>query len=178
MKPYLTAKQYKELLTHLCVVHTTNEQKNDHITKWFDENEILHEARALKTGDYCFKITAAPEYGFPVDTYFTDELFVERKNSLGELAGSINDEAFHYELKRSQNIKHKYLLVEQPGGWEDLLNGNYRSQYNAKSFWGTMNTFMVKYDLKVMFLKKERMGAAIYAICKSVLDGYVLKQGG
>lgn len=175
MKQYYTKSQYNDLLTHLCVVHTTNEQKNDHITNWFDEQKILHEARALKTGDYCFKLTSAPELGYPIDVYFTDELFIERKNSLGELASSINDEAFHYELKRSQNIKHKYLLVEQPGGWEDLLQGKYRSQYNAKSFWATLHTFMVKYDLKILFLSKERMGATIYAICKSVLDGYVLK---
>ena len=175
MKPYYTKKEYDRLLGQLCVVHTTNEQKNDHILEWLDKQGLKHEARALKTGDYCFKILACPELGFTVDTYFTDELFIERKNSLDELATSINNEAFHYELKRSQCIKHKYLLIEQPGGWEDLLQGKYRSQYNAKSFWFTLHIFMVKYDLKILYLNKERMGAAIYAICKSVLDGYVLK---
>lgn len=174
MKPYLTKSQYDELLKKLCIVHTTNEQKNGHITNWFDEKEIAHEARSLKTGDYCFKVLACPELGFPVDTYFTDELFIERKNSLDELATSINNEAFHFELKRTQNIKHKYLLVEQAGGLEDLLAGKYQSRYNVKSFWATLHTFEVKYGLKVKFAKKEHMGLAIYSICKAVLDTYIL----
>ena len=175
MKPYYTKKQYDELIKKLCIVHTTNEQKNQHITSWFDEKGIAHEARALKTGDYCFKILACPEFGYPIDMYYTDELFIERKNSLDELAGSINNETFHYELKRAQNIPHKYLLVEQPGGLEDLLQNRYQSKYGVKSFWATLHTFEVKYGLKIKFLKKDRMGLEIYTICKSVFDGYILK---
>ena len=69
-------------------------------------------------------IEAAPELGFPIDTYFTDEVFIERKNSLQELAQSLYgqkkkrtngkseyDDAFRRELKRAINKKHKYLLI-------------------------------------------------------------------
>lgn len=175
MKNYYTAGEYKELLTHLRVIATTNEQKNDHIIGFFESKKINYINRSLKTGDYCFRIDACPELGFAKDTYFTDELFIERKNSLGELASSINNEAFHYELKRSRNIEHKYLIVEQAGGWDDIKNHRYMNQYNEKSFWATLHTFEVVYNLKIKFVPKELMGLTIYSICKSVLDQKIIK---
>ena len=179
MKNYYTQGEYKELLKHICIVGTTNEQKNDHIKAFFDKKKICFEERSLKVGDYCFKINACADLGFNVDTYFTDELFIERKNSLEELASSINNEAFHYELKRSQLIANKYLLIEQKEtqvhGWDDILNHNYSNNYNEKSFWTTLHTFEVRYDLKIKFIPKDKMGLAIYTICKSVLDSKILK---
>lgn len=175
MKAYYTKGEYGELLKRVCIVGTTNEQRNEHIIEYFKRKEISFESRALKTGDYCFKVKACQELGFLVDTYFTDELFIERKNSLDELASSINNESFHYELKRAQLIENKYLLVEQAGGWDDILKHNYRSQYNEKSFWATLHTFEVKYNLKIHFIDKENMGLAIYTICKNVLDSKIIK---
>lgn len=157
------------------IVCTTNEQVNDHITNYFDKKKIPYENRSLKTGDYNFKIKACPELGFLTDTYFTDELFIERKNSLSELASSINSEAFHFELKRAQNIKNKYLLVEQLNGWQGILSHDYIAKYSEKSFWATLHTFEVKYGLKIKFLRKEDMGLTIFSICKSVLDSLILK---
>lgn len=175
MKQYYTSKEYRELLKNMAIVCTTNEQVNNHITDWFDKKKILYENRALKTGDYCFKIVACPELGFLKDTYFTDELFIERKNSLSELASSINNETFHYELKRAKLIKHKYLLVEQPSGLDGVLAHDYPNKYSEKSFWATLNTFETKYGLKIKFISKKNMGIAIYSICKSVLDNEILK---
>lgn len=174
MRSYYTGTEYKELLKHLRVVCTTNEQVNDHITGYFDKKNIPWVARALKTGDYCFRIDACPELGFATDTYFVDELFIERKNSLSELASSINNEAFHYELKRARPIKHKYLLVEQPNGWDGILSHDYLSKYNEKSFWATLHTFEVEYGINVHFVRKDTMGLDIYSICKSVLDSTII----
>lgn len=157
------------------ILCTTNEQKNEHITEMFDKKKILWSNKALKTGDYCFSIDSAPELGFPVDTYFTDELFIERKNSLSELASSINDESFHYELKRARPIQHKYLLVEQANGWQGILLHDYITKYSEKSFWSTMHTFEIVYGLKIKFLDKENMWMSIYSICKGILDSMILK---
>jgi ERCC4-type nuclease len=175
MKYYYTAGQYKELLKHLRILATTNEQVNAHITEFFDKKKIPWMERALKTGDYNFRIDACPELGFNVDTYFTDELFIERKNSLSELASSINNEAFHYELKRARNIPHKYLLVEQVSGLQGILTHDYPNKYSEKSFWATLHTFEVEYGLRIKFINKENMGLTIYSICKAVLDSKILK---
>lgn len=174
MKYYYTGNEYKELLTHLCVLCTTNEQRNEHITGFFEKKGIQYRNKALQTGDYSLCITADGG-AFPVDAHFTDELFIERKNSLTELASSINNEAFHYELKRAMNIPHKYLLVEQPNGWQGVLSQDYNTQYNVKSFWATLHTFEVRYGLKIKFIHKDNMGLEIYTICKAVLDSLILK---
>ena len=157
------------------IVCTTNEKINTHITEYFDKKKIPYVNRALDSGDYCFRIDECPSLGFARDTYFTDELFIERKNSLTELAGSINNEAFHYELKRARLIEHKYLLVEQPSGWHGILTHDYLTKYSEKSFWSTLHTLEVKYGLKVKFLPREDMGLEIYSICKAVLDSKIKK---
>ena len=174
MKPYYTKKQWQELVKSIVIVCTTNEQRNEHIKEWFDKHKINHIDRALKTGDYCFMIPQNSELGFEKDTYFTDELFIERKNGLSELASSINNEAFHYELKRSQNIDNKFLLVEQLGGWQDIIEHNYQNNYNEKSYYNTLCTIMSAYNVKICFLPKDQMGYMIYQICKSILSQYVL----
>ena len=63
----------------MVVLHTGNEQKNKHILDYFDQKGIKHKSKALKTGDYSFMIEACPELGFMKDTYFTDELCIEKK---------------------------------------------------------------------------------------------------
>ena len=186
MKKYYTEKQYKELLGHLVILCQTNEQVNDHILNYFDDHGIRYRQRAIGEGDYSFMIDAAPELGFPIDTFFTDELFIERKNSLQELAQSLYgqkempafaksvtselkkdseikglklkklvkevkeqfsdyEDAFRRELKRAANKKHKYLLVEQPSGWDGILNLDYPNNYSEKAFWGMLHRLEVDY---------------------------------
>lgn len=89
MKQYYTKKQYEELLDNMVILCQTNEQVNAHILDFFDSQNIKYKQKAMGEGDYSFMIKACPHLGFPMDTYFTDELFIERKNSLEELAHSL-----------------------------------------------------------------------------------------
>ena len=181
MKRYFTQKQYKELLSHLVILAQTNEQRNEHILSSFDRKGIKYKRKSIKEGDYSFYIEACPDLGFPIDTYFTDELFIERKNSLSELASSFygqkkkRNDAFRRELKRAINKKHKYLLVEQPNGLDGILKHDYRNNYSEKSFWGTLHRLEIDYGLRVKFISKENMALEIYTICKMILDSEVLK---
>ena len=137
IKNYYTDKEYKELLKHMVILHSGAEQVNDHILEVFDKEKIKHKVKALKTGDYSFMIEACPELGFEREKYFTDELCIERKNSVSELANCFSnqkkDDRFMKELNRMINIDRVYLLVENDR-LEDILNHNYRSKYNETSF--------------------------------------------
>lgn len=112
-KYYYTDKKYKELISKLVILHDSREQTSSHILDYFDKHNIKHEKRALKTGDYSFKIEACPELGYPIDTYFTDELVIERKNSINEIAGNIaeKDDRFLKELNRMINVQDCYILI-------------------------------------------------------------------
>ena len=176
MKYYYTDKQLKELISHIVILHTGNEQKNQHILDYFDKKKIKHKQKALKTGDYSFMIEACPELGFIKDTYFTDELCIERKNSVDELAGNIKekDERFLKELNRMINIKHCYLLIEDDRV-DDIIGHNYDSKYNELAFIRQFIAMQKKSNLYIHFIEKENMGFMIYEICYSALMNQILK---
>ena len=160
----------------MVILHAGNEQCNSHILEYFDKHNIKHEKRALKTGDYSFKIQACPELGFPIDTYFTDELCIERKNSVSELAGNIveKDDRFLKELNRMINIQDCYILMEDDK-FDDIIEHNYKSKYNELAFLKTLLTTQKRCNFYLNFIKKENMGKIIYEICLSSLNSKILK---
>lgn len=74
----------------MIILVDTRDQTNGVILEWFNKHKVRWKTKALKTGDYGLMIEACPELGFLTDTYFTDELCIERKNSVSELAGNRN----------------------------------------------------------------------------------------
>lgn len=115
MKQYYTDKKYKELLSHMVVLVDTRENTNKNVTDWFDKNNIKWKSRALKTGDYGLMVESCPELGFSIDTYFSDELCIERKNSVSELAGNManatkDDDRIFKEFNRMINIEKIIFL--------------------------------------------------------------------
>ena len=76
------------LLDNLIILYDTREKSNESILEYFDEQGIKYEKRALKTGDYSFKIQACEELGIHRDMYYSDVLCRERKNSVAGIAGN------------------------------------------------------------------------------------------
>mgnify|MGYP002520546178 CR=1 FL=1 len=176
MKQYYTEKQLKELVSHIVILHDTAEKINQHILDYFDKKGIKHKGKSLKTGDYSFMIEACPELGFARDTYFTDELCIERKNSVSELAGNIKekDERFLKELNRMINIEHCYLLIENDS-IDDIIEHNYESQYNELAFFRQFIGMQKRSNLYTYFISRSHMGFMIYEICYSCLMNKILK---
>ena len=160
----------------MVILHDTAEKNNKHILDYFDNKGIKHKARSLKTGDYALMIEACPELGFAKDTYFTDELCIERKNSIDELAGNIkeHDERFFKELNRMINIKNCYILIEN-NRIDDIINHNYQSQYNELAFIRRLLGVQKTSNFYLNFVQKENMGFMIYEICYSALMNQILK---
>ena len=172
MKSYYTEKQYKELLSNMVIQIDKREKSNQHIIDWLDKNNIEYMSKSFESGDYGFMIKKNDELGFIRDTFFVDELFIERKHDLDELAGNLKDNAFINEIKRTKNIEHKYIIIER-GSWDDILDHKYQSQYNEKAFYRTLLKLQSKYNVKIIFT--ERSPEMIYSICKDILDAKILK---
>ena len=160
----------------MVILHDSREQTSNHILDYFDKHNIQHEKRALKTGDYSFKIKACPELGYPIDTYFTDELCIERKNSINEIAGNVTekDDRFLKELNRMLNIQDCYLLIEN-NRIDDILEHNYDTKLNELSLLRTILTTQKRCNFYLNFVKKENMGQMIYEICLNSLNTKILK---
>ena len=176
MKHYYTEKEYKILLSHLVILHDTRENTNYEILDYFNKQGIAHEKRALKTGDYSFKISACEELGIHRDMFFTDTVCVERKNSVSEIAGNFceKDDRFLKELNRMINIPNCYILIENDS-LQDVINGNYKSKLNSLSLLRSLLTTQKRSGFYLYFVKSESMGQMIYEICKNVLDNSILK---
>lgn len=160
----------------MAILHDGREQVSSHILEYFDKEGISHEKKALKTGDYSFKITACQELGFERDTYFTDELCIERKNSVSELAGNFceKDDRILKEFNRMINIPNCYFLIENDS-LQDIIDGNYKSKLNSLSFLRSILSMQKRSNFYLYFVQKESMGKMIYEICKNVLDNSILK---
>ena len=162
----------------MVVLVDTRDKSNQAILDEFVNQKIEYKTKALKTGDYSFMIKACPELGFQYDTYFTDELCIERKNSLDELAGNLasktDDNRIFKELNRMINIERVYLLIEN-NKLDDIFAHKYRSEYNPDSFIRTMLTWQSRNNMHVYFVEKENMARMIYELCKNCLDSKILK---
>lgn len=162
----------------MVVLVDTRDQTNQYILEEFDRQKIAYKKRSIKTGDYCFMILACPELGFQYDTYFTDELCIERKNSLTELAGNLSqrtdDNRVFKEFNRMINIERSYLVIENDS-LDDLYAKKYRSDYNPDSFIRTLLTWQARNNMHIYFVQKKNMARTIYELCKNCLDSKILK---
>ena len=147
-----TDSEEKELLDSIVILVDTREKVNSHIIDYFDKHHIAYKKKALKNGEYSFYIPENEKLGIFRDTYFHDEIFVERKASLEELSGNLSTKRADFEEELAVAKAHKkYLLIEN-ANYEDIVNGKYNTQYNKKSYLGSIHSFNHKYDLEIVFM--------------------------
>lgn len=140
----------------------TRENKNLHITKYFQAKKIPMKVQTMKTGDYSAMIPANPELGIYRDLYLRSCL--ERKAHVDEVTGNLQKDTrttFENELIRASGNPF-VLIVEDKDGYEKILKGEYRSKYDPKALLGTLKTFEARYDFSIVFLDKKFTGNYIY----------------
>lgn len=152
-----TEDKLKEYLTGLTIIIDSREQRNEHIRAFFDKNNIPYVVRKLDSGDYSAMLG---------DMTLEHDIFVERKNSLTELCGNMgqNRDRFNNEFTRAKAIGAKPFLLIENNTTDDVFLGNYRSQFNSKSLWASICTWMVRYNTTVMFCDKRNSGRIIYSV--------------
>lgn len=155
-----TDNEVKELLSTIVVLVDTREKRNEHITDYFDAKGIKYERKKLDHGDYGAYLPENMELGIMRDTFFP--IAIERKNSVDELAQTIKKRTrFENELIRAQRSKFM-LLIEDEHGYENIVKGNYRSNYNARSFLASIKAFESRYGFMSVFVSKVAVGNYIY----------------
>lgn len=149
--------EIQKILKHIIILVDSREKSHSHITDWFDKHKIKWEVMALPSGDYSFALDAIPELDLSYKTFYYNDCLLERKNSLEELSGCFSQtrERFNDEWSRCY-AKRKYLLIEN-NTYEDLVNGNYGTKYNSKSFLGSLHSFNAKYGLEMVFMPNKEL---------------------
>ena len=77
----------------------------------------------LDYGDYSFKLPENTELGILRDLFFTDEIIVERKNSLEELSGNYSTERNRIKAEFAGAPSKKVLLIEN-GTYSKMVGVN------------------------------------------------------
>lgn len=147
-----TEAEQKKLLNSITIIVDKQEKVNNHIIEYLDKHKIPYINRSLDSGDYSFFLPKNEELAILKDQYFCDDIIIERKNSNEELAMCLSQtrDRFENEFLRSKAQK-KYLLVEN-ASYQDVVNGNYDTKYNSKSFLGSLHSFNHKYNLEIFYM--------------------------
>lgn len=168
---YYTDNQVNQFVKSMTVLVDTREKANKHIINYFNEKSVAYKSKALESGDYSVLIPAFPEMGLPLPQTLNKPidggLFIERKNSLEELAGNLGRfrDRFEAELQRMKNAE-KHLIIES-GSWQDIILGNYDSNLGAKAYYNSLLTFISRYNLHIHFTTPKFAGCLIRGICEN-----------
>ena len=159
MKYHYTETELKTLLASLTIIVDSREQENSHVTAYLDKRKVPYITQKLDFGDYSCFLPANPELGIIRDAYFSDMVVVERKNSLTELSNNLSNDRdrFVSELLRAKPAYFHLMVENAPGGYADILNHRYDTQYNEKSYAATLKSFEAAYDLRVNFLPDNKL---------------------
>jgi len=160
-----TDKEKDQLLKSIIILIDSREKSCDHISKYFDEKKIPYKSKKLNFGDYSYFIPKNEELNIPRDMFFDNEISIERKGSLEELSGNFSADRDRFEKELSLYKGKMHLLIEN-ASYDDIYNNNYKTQYNKKSYMGSLHSFSLRYDLSIMFMpKKECSGVYIFCAC-------------
>lgn len=167
MRYKFSDKELKVLLKNIVIICDTREQRWEHIKEFFDRKKHSYKVEKLDQGDYSCFIACNEEtkpLGLTRDWYFSNDVAIEKKNSVDELASSIKDrDRFENEFARLKMYQTKvFMFVEDKDGYENIVKGNYRSQYTKEAFIASLESFTARYDLNVQFMDKKTTGYRIY----------------
>lgn len=157
-----TDKELKELLASLTVIVDTREQENPHITDYFTKKKVPFISKKLDFGDYSFFIPKNDELGISRDLYFSDEIAIERKACLDELATNLTAARTRFESELIRSNGCKIMLMIENCGYVDIIGHKYRSKYDPKSYIATLMSYIARFGISVNFIDGNAAGNFIY----------------
>lgn len=157
----MTDTEQSKIIGDMVLVCDNREQKNQHILKWLNDNNIPYKIDKLETADYTFYLPNYPE--LDMDNKF----LVERKGSLNEIVGNLTKDRprFMREFERVRQDQQIHIVAEG-ASWKKIMNGTYRSDFSPASFMASLLTINMRYSCPIWFCTPEESGALIYNILK------------
>ena len=156
MTKHWTESELKAELSKLAIICDTRE-KDPHVSEWFAKNKVPTITRKLDTGDYSAQLG---------EMSMEREIVVERKRNLDEICGNftVERERFEREFMRAKAYGTKVFLIIENATWADIFLGNYRSKTTPKSLMGSLLSWMVRFNITVLFCKPEETARIMWGI--------------
>lgn len=136
----------------------SREQKYDHVTRYFDSQDIKWVRSKCVVGDYI--------------NLENPMVVIDRKKDLQEVAGNVcqQHERFVRELELAKELGYKlYVLIEEPNikslsevcTWFNWRRRKNPKAINGKTLYKIMLTMEQKYGVEWRFTSKENCGKSI-----------------
>ena len=195
------------ILRNLVVLVDTREQANDHIIQYFKEHKIAYKKQKLDYGDYSCMLPVGTFEGQTRDVYFTNDIVIERKFCIDELAMNLKDkktninevnqeiidllgkEYLQKVLKSDYNRFKQELTSINKGGIsffiaiEDYLfdkhleNHAYRALYEPETLKARLRGLEREFDTVIRPVSKEYIGDLIYTTLKYGVRNILVHKG-
>lgn len=159
--------EVEAVLDTMIILHDSREQQTDQARRRYQSFGVPTEKATLDYGDYTYNATLpSGEQIYQNSGRIIPTCAVERKMNLDELAACFTKERkrFAAEMERATAAGARMFLLVENATWENLLNGKYRSRFNAKAFAGSLMAWTVRYNLIPVFCKQETSGRLIREI--------------
>lgn len=154
-------------LESMQILVDTREQPSERASRRYEAFGRPYRRQTLSFGDYTYNFRLpSGDWLHGPDTAAQGHCIVERKMNLEELSGCFTRERdrFRREFEKAKDAKATVYLLIEDGSWEKIVNHGYKTKYNPRAFLATLVAWMIRYDFKVIFCKKETSGRLISEI--------------
>ena len=195
------------ILRNLVVLVDTREQANDHIIQYFKERKIAYKKQKLDYGDYSCMLPVGTFEGQTRDVYFTNDIVIERKFCIDELAMNLKDKKTNLKevnqeiidllgkeylqkvLRSDYNRFKQELTSINKGGIsffiaiEDYLfdkhleNHAYRALYEPETLKARLRGLEREFNTVIRPVSKEYIGDLIYTTLKYGVRNILVHKG-
>lgn len=166
MKYNFSDKELKQILKELIIIVDTREKGNKNIINWFEKNKIKYKIQKLDHGDYSAYLEKGSIKGIDRDLYFNNDIVIEKKASIDELAGNFSSKdnprfksEFAFLNKYNTRV---YIFLEDNLFDKHLRNGNYRSLYDNKTLYARIKGHEAEFNTIIRPVSSEYIASEIY----------------
>lgn len=157
----------KAVLKTFSVIADTREQPTDKSKRRYESIGVPVERATLDYGDYTYNaVLPDGRQIYDINQRICPVISIERKESLDELAQCFtrSRDRFRREFQRAAEHNARVFLICENATYENLINGRYRSRFNANAFIGSITAYMVRYNMGLLFCKENTSGRLIREI--------------
>lgn len=185
-------KEIKEILDKMVILIDTRENKNEHITDWLKKKKHPYKNQKLDYGDYSCYLPAGTFEGQKRDIYFTNDIVIERKFCIDELAMNLKDNKTNInEIKQeiidllgkdylkkvlktdynrlkyefanmNRNKVEFFIYMENENYDDDLRNKKYRADYSPDRLYKRTKGLERDFHTMIRPVSKDNSPSEIY----------------
>lgn len=152
-------------MAKMIILSDTRQQKENHITKSFDKNNIIYIKTKLPSADYM-------AIRYADDFYLDYNTLIDTKKDLLEICNNLAHTTEHQRVVREIELAHDlgckrfiFLIGEDINSLDDIKKWeNNHTKVRGETLLKIMQTFKNHHDCEFMFTPRNKMGDTIIKI--------------